>query len=102
MVSVIWTEPSLYQLNDIAEYIALENPGAARSLVASVFDKVGRLEYFLQSGRKPPELPDTDYREILVPPSRIFYRHDESQVFVLHVMREERSLRRFMLDQKTT
>jgi toxin ParE1/3/4 len=102
MVSVIWTEPALDQLNDIAEYIAFENPGAARGLVASVFDKVGRLEHFPQSGRKPPELPDTDYREILVPPCRIFYRHDASQVFILHVMREERSLRRFMLDQKTT
>ncbi|MFC6669084.1 type II toxin-antitoxin system RelE/ParE family toxin [Marinobacterium aestuariivivens] len=101
MASIIWTEPALDQLNDIAEYIALENPGAAQRLVASVFDKVSRLEHFPQSGRKPPELPDTDYREILVPPCRIFYRHDESKVLILHVMREERDLRRFMLNAKS-
>jgi toxin ParE1/3/4 len=100
MASIIWTEPALDQLNDIAEYIALVNPDAAQGLVASVFKKVGRLERFPQSGRKPPELPETDYREILVPPCRIFYRHRESKVLILHVMREERDLHRFMLDQE--
>lgn len=97
MVEVIWTEPALQELDAIAEYIALDNPAAASDLVKAVFDKTERLANFPKSGRNPPELPDSVYRELVVPPCRIFYREDEQRVFVLFVMREERQLRAFML-----
>ncbi len=97
MAEVIWTEPALQELDAIAEYIALDNPAAARHLVQEVFDKIERLEDFPQSGRIPPELPDSVYREVVVPPCRIFYREDEQRVLILFVMREERQLRAFML-----
>ena len=97
MAEVIWTEPALQQLDAIAEYIALDNFVAASDLVREVFAKTGRLEDFPESGRIPPELPDSVYREVVVPPCRIFYREDEQRVFVLFVMREERQLRAFML-----
>lgn len=97
MAEVIWTEPALQELDAIAEYIALDNPAAASDLVKEVFGKTERLENFPKSGRIPPELPDSVYREVVVPPCRIFYREDEQRVFVLYVMREERQLRAFML-----
>ena len=97
MAEVIWTEPALQELDAIAEYIALDNPVAASHLVQEVFDKIERLENFPQSGRFPPELPDSVYREVVVPPCRIFYREDGQRVFVLYVMREERQLRAYML-----
>jgi toxin ParE1/3/4 len=97
MAEVIWTEPALQELDAIAEYIALDNPAAASDLVKAVFDKTERLENFPKSGRIPPELPDSVYRELVVPPCRIFYREDEQRVFVLFVMRDERQLRAFML-----
>lgn len=97
MAEVVWTEPALQQLDAIAEYIALDNPAAASELVQEVFDKTERLENFPQSGRVPPELPNSVYREVVVPPCRIFYREDEKRVLVLYVMREERQLRAFML-----
>lgn len=97
MAEVIWTEPALQELDAIAEYIALDNPAAARDLVKEVFDKTERLENFPKSGRIPPELPDSVYRELVVPPCRIFYREEEPRVFVLFVRREERQLRAFML-----
>ncbi len=97
MAEVIWTEPALQELSEIAEYIALDNPTAASRLVEEVFDKTDRLEGFPQSGRIPPELPNSVYREVVVPPCRIFYREDETRVFVLFVMREERLLRAYML-----
>ena len=98
MAEVIWTEPALQELDAIAEYIALDNPAAASDLVKAVFDKTARLENFPKSGRIPPELPDSVYREVVVPPCRIFYREDEQRVLVLFVMREERQLRTFMLE----
>jgi len=97
MAEVIWAEPALQELDAIAEYIALDNPAAASDLVKAVFDKTERLDNFPKSGRIPPELPDSVYREVVVPPCRIFYREDEQRVLVLFVMREERQLRAFML-----
>ena len=99
MAQVVWTEPALQELNDIAEYIALDNPAAARQLVRSVFEQVERLETFPASGRIPPELPASIYRELVTPPCRVFYREDGKQVLILYVMREERQLRAYMLEQ---
>lgn len=100
MAEVIWTEPALQELDAIAEYIALDNPAAASKLVKDVFDKTGRLESFPESGRMPPELPDSVYRELMVPPCRIFHRQEQQQVFILYVMREERQLRAYMLENR--
>ena len=97
MAGEVWTEPALQDLEAIAEYIALDDPAAASRLVQEVFKKTERLEDFPQSGRIPPELPGSVYREILVPPCRIFYREEESDVIVLYVMREERQLRAHLL-----
>ncbi|MCK9237321.1 MAG: type II toxin-antitoxin system RelE/ParE family toxin [Thiopseudomonas sp.] len=84
-------------MDAIADYIALDNPAAARHLVQEVFDKTERLADYPVSGRIPPELPNSVYREVVVPPCRIFYRVDKKQVLVLYVMREERQLRVYML-----
>ena len=97
MAEVIWAEPALEALDAIAEYIALDNPVAASDLVREVFNQTERLEHFPQSGRIPPELPDSVYRELVVQPCRIFYREDGQLVFILCVMREERQLRAYML-----
>lgn len=98
MADVIWTEPALQDLDAIAEYIALDNPGAAGRLVKEVFSKIRRLAEFPQSGRIPPELPQSIYREVVSPPCRIFYRQDESRVFILHVMRDEQQLLTHLLE----
>lgn len=97
MAEVIWTEPALQELDALAEYIALDNPAAASHLVQDVFEKTKRLEDFPQSGRVPPELPNSVYRELVVPPCRIFYREEQKWILVLYVMREERQLRAYML-----
>ncbi|ABI57903.1 type II toxin-antitoxin system RelE/ParE family toxin [Alkalilimnicola ehrlichii MLHE-1] len=97
MAEIVWTEPALQELDAIAEYIALDNPAAASRLVQEVFAKATRLEEFPRSGRIPPELPNSVYRELVVPPCRIFYREDGGRVLILYVMREERQLRAYML-----
>jgi toxin ParE1/3/4 len=98
MAEIIWTEPALQELNDIAEYIALDNIAAARKLVEKVFNEVDRLKTFPKAGRTPPDLPNSVYREIIVTPCRIFYREEENKVLIIFVMREERLLRSFMLE----
>ncbi len=100
MAQIIWTEPALNDLDKIAEYIALDKPNAAKKLVGNVFTKVERLENFPKSGRKPPELNESRYREVVVPPCRVFYRIEDETIFILYVMRNEKRLRKFILEER--
>ena len=100
MAEVIWSEPALSDLNEIAEYIALENLVAAKQLVQNVFDKVERLSDFPESGRLPPDLEHLNYREVVINPCRIFYKQEGEKVYILFVMRVERDLRRFLLSKQ--
>jgi toxin ParE1/3/4 len=97
---LIWTEPALDDLDGVAEYIALDNPVAAGLLVERVFRRVRQLARFPKSGKRPPELPRTPYREVVVPPCRVFYRVDGQTVFIPHVMRAEQLLRRFLINER--
>lgn len=92
MAEVIWTEPALNDLDAIADYIALDNPEAARRLVRKIFRHVGQLADYPRSGSKPPELKGWRYRQIVEPPCRVFYRQEGPRVFILYVMRSERLL----------
>lgn len=100
MAEIIWTEPALEQLDEIAEYIALDNPVAAGDLVKRIFKTVDRLKQFPESGREPPELPGSVYREIVSSPCRILYRQEGKKVFLLHVMRDEMQLKKFLLSEE--
>ena len=99
MARLVWTEPALADLEAIAEYVALDKPDAASALVARVLDAVARLRHYPSSGKRPAELPKTPYREIVSGPCRVFYRVESATVYVLHVMRAERLLRRYMLER---
>ena len=101
MAQIIWTEPALLDLNEIAEYIALDKPGAASHLVQKVFSKTERLEEFPESGRNPAELKKSRYKEIIVGPCRIFYRIEKNKVYILYVMRSERKLRKYLLSERS-
>jgi len=102
MAQVIWTEPALFELDKIIEYIALDKPSAATKLAQKIFNTIGRLEEFPQSGRKPPEIKDSQYLEIIVNPCRIFYRVEADQIYILLVMRSEGDLNRYLLNQPTS
>lgn len=100
MARLVWTEPALQDLEEIAEYIALDDLSAAKRLVSKIFAVVERLEDFPGSGRKPPELKHYTYREKIVGPCRIFYRVDKETIFILYVMRGERDLRHYILSER--
>lgn len=87
MAEVVWTEPALSDLDAVADYIALENPDAARELVQRIFRHVGQLASHPQSGPKPQELRGWRYRQIVEPPCRVFYREDSGRVYILYVIR---------------
>ncbi len=94
MAEIIWSEPALSDLDAIADYIALENPIAAAALMKRVIKHVEQLADHPESGSRPQELKRSRYRQIIEPPCRIFYRYDGHTLFILHVMRTERLLRK--------
>ena len=100
MAQVIWTEPALQDLNEIAEYIAIDKVSAAKKLIQQIFSSTERLEKFPKSGRKVPELQDSRYLEIIVNPCRILYRVEKDKIYILYVMRSERMLRNYLLDDR--
>ena len=102
MAEIIGTEPALNDLEEIAEYIALDKLSAAQLLVQKVFDRVDLLSQSPNSGRKIPELSRSKYKEVIVGPCRIFYRFTNGSIYVLHVMRAERELRKYMLQDRDT
>lgn len=101
MAQIIWTEPALDDLLEIAEFIALDKFEAAQNFVQAVFRRVEKLKEQPKSGRKPPEFPrNSIYREVIVGPCRIFYRAEKTKIIIIHVMRSERVLRKFILKER--
>lgn len=100
MAQVVWTEPALSDLDAIADYIALDNPQAARELVQRVFRHVEQLAAHPLSGPKLPEFKGWRYRQIVEPPCRVIYRHEKGVAQVIHVVRGERLLDKRLLTKR--
>ena len=100
MAKIVWTDSALDDLDEIAEYIALDKIGAAKKLVQLVFSRVDLLQNSPKSGRIPTELDGEKHREVIVGPCRIFYRALEEEVVVLYIMRSERTLRKYILEER--
>lgn len=90
MAEVIWTEPALNALDEIADYIALDDYDAACRLVGKVFDKVALLEKNPNLGSNSKELRSTPYRRLIIKPVFINYRVEGSKVIIVFVERNER------------
>jgi addiction module RelE/StbE family toxin len=92
MAQVIWTEPALQDLDQIADYISLDNPAAAKNLVRRCFNQVENLNQHPKLGKAVPELEESVYRQLVLSPCRIFYRIDNGTIYIIHVMRAEQLL----------
>lgn len=91
-------DAALENVNELAEYIALSNPQAARALVKKNVATVDRLDVFPFSGCIPEELNEFNYREVIVNPCRVFYKIQNDDVYILYVLRQERDVRRYIVD----
>lgn len=98
MAEIIWLDPATDDLEEIVEYIAFDDPDAASRVAARILRHVRQLAAHPKSGSVPPELPNSEYRQIVEPPCRIFYKVKDDTVFIVHVMRSERILRWSRLD----
>jgi len=88
-VRIRWLARALHNLRDASEYIAEENPAAARQLVARIEDSVALLENQPALGR-PGRVPGT--RELIIPntPFIVPYRLCEGRIDILRVFHASR------------
>ena len=100
MARLIWTEPAIADLEAIADYMALDKPDAAARYVQQVFATVERLARFPKSGVRVPEIPHLPYRQVVVPPCRVFYRLEGKDILIVFVMRGEQRLRAIDLTER--
>jgi len=100
MAEIIWTEPALSDLDAIADYIAVDDPRAAAVVVQRVFSHIDQLVAHPLSGGKLPEFKAWRYRQIVEPPCRVIYRVEKSRVYILHILRGERLLKKRLLAKR--
>jgi len=91
-MQVVWTDPALERVDEIAVYIAQDDPDAADHWTIELFDAVERLVDFPESGRMVPELGVREVRELIIGAYRVFYRVG-SAVEVLSVRHGSQLLR---------
>jgi toxin ParE1/3/4 len=91
-MQVVWTDPALERVDEIAVYIAQDDPDAADRWTIEPFDAVERLVEFPESGRMVPELGVREVRELIFGAYRVFYRVG-SAVEVLSVRHGSQPLR---------
>jgi toxin ParE1/3/4 len=84
-LKIIFTPTARNQFLDAIAHIRRDNPSAAVSFRKKAEDVLCRLQAFPESGRILPEFPDLPFREVIVPPYRIFYRIKEQTLWVIAV-----------------
>jgi toxin ParE1/3/4 len=93
LTRLLFAEPAALDLQQIIDYIALDNPNAAEAVHRAIADTARRLTDFPKMGR-PGRLPDT--REVPVPslPYLIVYEVGAGAVTILAVFHGARDLSR--------
>ncbi len=91
-MQVVWAAPALDHVDEIAVYIARDDPDAAARWTVELFDAVQRLADFPESGRTVPELAARGVREVIFGAYLVFYRVDAA-VEVLSVRHGSRQIR---------
>ena len=82
---VQWSPLAIERIAEIAAFIAEDNPPAAEKWVQDAFARVGQLRQFPKSGRRIPESPRPDLRELVWGNYRIVYRREARRISILTV-----------------
>lgn len=95
MAQVRWTNQSLIDINNIAEYIAKDSELYAAIQTERFFVATKILENQIRSGRIVPEIEDETIRELIEGVYRIIYRVvNENRIDILTIHHSRRSITR--------
>ena len=100
-MKIVWSPLALERVEDIAWYIAEDNPDAAVRWVDDLFATVERLADYPKSGRMVPEVGSHRIRELIFGAYRVIYS-SKNQIDILTVRRSSQLLRMSELDDDAT
>jgi toxin ParE1/3/4 len=84
-MKIIWTPLSIQRIQEIADYIAIDNISAANDWIDSIFKKVDLLKSSPELGRIVPEIMKKEIRELINGNYRIIYSHSSKQLAILTI-----------------
>ena len=96
MAELVWTEESERWLKDIFDYIALDNPEAAASVKAGIYDRAQSLPQFPVSGYRY-EGSAEDVRILLYDQYRITYRIAGDEIIILGVFHGALAIEKYLI-----
>jgi len=91
-VKIVWSPLSFGRLESVYDFIANEDPVAAKNLIKRIFKRVESLSKYPERGRKVPEVNRNDIREIFESEYRIIYRIETNKIVFLTI----RSFKQFL------
>ena len=89
---IIWSHCALERAAEIADYIAEDNPSAAKKWITQLFEHVKKIEQFPESTRIVHEINDPTIREVVFKNFRIIYEIQNNCINVLTVRRFRQQL----------
>ncbi|MBL4901180.1 MAG: type II toxin-antitoxin system RelE/ParE family toxin [Desulfocapsa sp.] len=84
-MKIIWSPLAVDRASEIAEYISLDNPTAAKKWINDIFKKVLILKSSPQIGRTVPEINRKEIREVIFGNYRIIYRIERLNISILTI-----------------
>ena len=84
-IKIIWSKNALESLDDIEQFIGMDNPERAIQFTNLLIEKSMLLSQNLYLGRIVPEFADTNLRELIVKNYRIVYQLHKNKVVIVTV-----------------
>jgi plasmid stabilization system protein ParE len=84
-MKLIWSPLSIQRIQEIADYIALDNISAANNWIDSIFRNVDLLKSNPELGRSVPEIGRPDIRELIHGNYRIIYSCSSKQISIVTI-----------------
>jgi toxin ParE1/3/4 len=100
MSKISWTLSAQIDLQEIAEYIALDSKKIPLEKVDLIQAEVSRLKKFAKQGRIIPELERISvltYQELILHPWRIMYRAERETMYIVAVIDGRRNVEDILL-----
>jgi plasmid stabilization system protein ParE len=96
-MKISWSPLAVEKLENIYEYIALDDRTAAQKMINRIFKKAETLSKNPERGRKVPETNREEIREVFEGEYRIIYRIESKKVFILTI----RNFKQLLPDKDT-
>ncbi len=84
-MKIKWTKEALFNIQEIEDFIAQDNPIATIKLTDKIISLADSLSNFPKKGRIVPELSISSIREILYKNYRIVYLTKKTSIIILTV-----------------